>query len=86
MAQICVTTFSIVVMVRRFGAATGDKSVFKIKEIEEPLLAGMMGWSPAPGMDPVWWRGGRLGSLQTSAMWWIYEFSTRLGVQPGQFY
>lgn len=80
--QLVVSTFGVIVMVRRFGDAIGQVTMNRLQALEDPLLDCVMGWSPAPCFDPCWWRGGKLLSFQSASLWWMYEFATRVGISP----
>lgn len=80
--QVLVSTFGVVIMVRRRGDALGAKTMNKLRPLHLALQGALLGWIPDTGFDPLFYRGGRLLHFEPSALWWQDDFSSRCGIAP----
>ena len=80
--QVVVGTIGVVMMVRRHGDALGGRTMNRLTPLRRALRAGLLGWSPEAGIDPLFFRGGRLLHFEPTALWWQDDFSARYGIAP----
>lgn len=72
----------VVTGVRRGNQPLGGGLVDELRSLRKPILKQLIGWQPT-GMDiEVAWQGGRLLSLNSSALFWVDAFKTEYWWTP----
>jgi hypothetical protein len=80
--QPMVTSFGVVIMVRRHGDALGQKTMNALRPLRVQLLSGLLGWSPSTGFGKLFYRGGHLSDFTTAALWWQDDYACHCGIAP----
>lgn len=66
----------VVTAVQRGNQPLGAKMVDKLQELRQPTLSSLINWTPNGSDIEVTWKGGRLMSLTSNALYWVDAFST----------
>ena len=72
--------FGVMIMVRLAGDAAGGSGLAQIEQLQKDVQAGLIGWSPGAGYDPITWAGGSILDFQPQALWWLEEFASASGL------
>jgi len=74
--QVVSDTFGILMMIRPRGDAQG-RMVMDVRPLSAGVSANLLGWSPAPGIDPIFMRSGGLHDFSANGLWWLDTFTCK---------
>lgn len=83
--QRAIVSFGVLVAVRNYGDARGEKTLAEMLPILGAIRSRLMGWTPeVPGARPVRWTRGDALDYDRSTLLWADVYSTQhfIGGQP----
>lgn len=69
-------SFAVAFWSRNVSDAQGGGAMDAVTETSESVIAALLGWSPAPEIEPILYAGGRLMRFANNAVLWGDEFTT----------
>jgi len=75
-------TFEVVVAIDNRADERGQGSGRTVHTMRAALWAALLGWQPGPRYDGIDYEGGNLLSIDRARLWWRFEFSAGMELEP----
>lgn len=80
--QVLADAFAVIVAVSNTADEKGQGSVAAIHSIRAELWAALLGWRPSDRYNGVTYDGGNLLALDRARLWYQFEFSAVMEIEP----
>jgi hypothetical protein len=74
--QHVIERFGVILAIRNLRDIRGDAVNSALETLRKKTIAGLLGFVPTTGYDPVQYGGGKLLLLDVATTWWQLEFIT----------
>lgn len=80
--QLLDDSFAVIVAVSNVADERGQGAVRSIHAIRAALWSALLGWQPSGRHDGIEYQGGQLISLDRARLWYQFEFSAAMEIEP----
>lgn len=80
--QVLADSFAVIVAVSNTADEKGQGSVAAIHSIRATLWSALLGWRPSDRYNGVTYEGGNLLALDRARLWYQFEFSAVMEIEP----
>jgi hypothetical protein len=75
-------SFAVIVAVSTQSDASGLSAMTSLHALRTELWAALLGWQPSARHEGLIYQGGHLMSLDSQRLWWQFNFSAVLEIEP----
>lgn len=79
-------SFAVVVAINNVVDEKGQNAAHTVDSIRALLWSALLGWQPSDRYDGIEYEGGQLLALDRARLWYQFEFSAAMEIEPADGY